>query len=247
LASLNTPVPSTPPVAPTSTPTSSHTAPTPVDLFKRGIKRDPSVYPTLQDELWNDNWHHYFANQARAQDLSDVLNAAYVPTTSAEQDLFQEKQKYLYAVLESKVKTAKGKAIICKHESSFDAQKAYAELQDHHLTSTKASLSSVKILGYITSATIGDGSWHGTSEIFILNWQEQIRLYERLTPTSGHFSDEQKLTMLQTAIHPRQELCQVKATAAVLKVHSKKDLDYEAYYSLLFSTASDYDSKHGVS
>jgi hypothetical protein len=107
--------------------------------------------------------------------------------------LFQEKQKFLYVVLESKVETAKGKVIIRKHESTFDAQKAYAELQNHQLTSTKASLSSVKILGYITSAKIGDGSWHGAAENFILNWQEQIRLYERLTPTSSHFSDEQKL------------------------------------------------------
>jgi hypothetical protein len=119
----------------------------------------------------------------------------------------------LYALLESKVETAKGKAIICKHESSFDAQKAYTELQDHHLTSTKASLSSVTILGYITSAKIGDGSWHGTAENFIFNWQEQICLYELLTSSSGHFSDEQKLTMLQTAVYPLQELRQVKATA----------------------------------
>jgi hypothetical protein len=47
--------------------------------------------------------------------------------------------------------------------------------------------------------------------------------------------------MLQTELH------QVKATAALLKVHNKQDLYYEAYTSLLFSTASDYDSKHGVS
>ena len=100
------------------------------------------------------------------------------------------------------METAKGKAIIRKQESTFDAQKAYVELQEYHLNSTKASLSSVKILGYITSAKIGDGSWHGTSENFILNWKEQIRLYERLTPPSSHFSDEQKLTMLQTAVHP---------------------------------------------
>jgi hypothetical protein len=78
----------------------------------------------------------------------------------------------LYAVLESKVETDKGKAIIHEHKSSFDAQKAYAELQSHHLTSTKTALSSVKILGYITSAKIGDGSWHGKAENFILNWQE---------------------------------------------------------------------------
>jgi hypothetical protein len=244
LASLGSPAPLASSFIPAPTPTTSHSAPSPVDLFKRGIKHDPSVYPTLKDELWNDNWHRSFANQARAQDLSDVLNAAHVPTTSVESDLFQEKQKFLYAVLESKVETAKGKAIIHKYERSFNAQKAYAELQTHHLTSTKASLSSVKILGYITSAKIGDGSWHGTAENFILNWKEQIRLYEWLTATSSHFSDEQKLTMLQTAVHPLQELRQVKATAALLKVHTKQDLDYEVYTSLLLSTASDYDSKH---
>jgi hypothetical protein len=53
--------------------------------------------------------------------------------------------------------------------------------------------------------------------------------------------------MLQTAVHPLQELRQVKATAALLKVHTKQDIDYEAYTSLLLATASDYDSKHGVS
>jgi hypothetical protein len=212
-------------------------------MFKRGIKHDPPVYPTLKDELWNDNWPHSFANQARAQDVHDVIDDKYVPITTAEKDLFQEKKKFLYAILESKVETAKGKAIIRKYESTFDAQKSYAELQEHHLKSTKASLNSVKILGYITSAKIGDGSWHGMAENFILNWQEQIRLYEMLTPSTGHFSDEQKLTMLQNAAHPLQELRQVKATAALLKVH----LDYDAYASLLLSTASDYDSKHVAS
>jgi hypothetical protein len=47
LASLGAPAPSASSNAPTSTLTASHSAPSPVDLFKRGIKRDPSVYPTL--------------------------------------------------------------------------------------------------------------------------------------------------------------------------------------------------------
>jgi hypothetical protein len=98
-------------------------------------------------------------------------------------------------------------------------------LHEHNLTSTKASLSSVKILGYITtSAKIGDGSWHGTDENLILNWQEKFRLYECPTPSSGHFTDEQKLTVLQNAVHPLQEIRQV---------HIKKDLDYNAFSSLL--------------
>jgi hypothetical protein len=60
----------------------------------------------------------------------------------------------------------------------------------------------------------------------------------------GHFSDEQTLSMLQTTVHPFQELRQVKATAALLKTRTKKDLNYEAYSTLLLSAATDYDSKH---
>jgi hypothetical protein len=51
--------------------------------------------------------------------------------------------------------------------------------------------------------------------------------------------------MLQTAVHPLQELHQVKAMAAFLKVQTQKD--YDAYSYLLLSTGSDYDSKHSVS
>jgi hypothetical protein len=74
-----------------------------------------------------------------------------------------------------------------------------------------------------------------------------VRLYERLVPTTDYFSDGQKRTMLQTAVNPLQELCQVQATAAMLKVHHGKNIDYESYISLLLSTASDYDSKNLVS
>jgi hypothetical protein len=64
-------------------------------MFKRGIKRDPSVYTVLKDELWNDNWHRSFANQARSQDFSDGLDPTYLPITPEEVDLFQEKKKYV--------------------------------------------------------------------------------------------------------------------------------------------------------
>jgi hypothetical protein len=53
----------------TSLPTiSSSSAPysgqSPVDIFKRGIKRDTSVFPTLKYEKFNDQWHRSFSNQA---------------------------------------------------------------------------------------------------------------------------------------------------------------------------------------
>jgi hypothetical protein len=70
---------------------------------------------------------------------------------------------------------------------------------------------------YLTSARINDGSWHGSVENFIINWQNQFHLYERLVPTTSHYKDEQKLAMLQVAIHPLCKLRQVKNTALLIK------------------------------
>jgi hypothetical protein len=104
---LPTPVPITPTFL---------TSQSPVDLFKRGIKRDFTSFPTLKDNKQNDQWHRTFSNLARAQDLSDVLDENYSPVTTADKDLFAKKHKFVYAVIEARVETAKGKAIRPSHE-----------------------------------------------------------------------------------------------------------------------------------
>jgi hypothetical protein len=88
------------------------------------------LFPTLKDEKFNDNWHQSFVNQARAQDVSQVLDASYVPTTNEETELLSEKQKYVYAVLEAKVLTDQGKAIVREHEDDFNAQMVYQKLKE---------------------------------------------------------------------------------------------------------------------
>jgi hypothetical protein len=129
----------------------------------------------LKDNKKNDQWHRTFSNLSR---LSDVLDENYTPVTTSDIDLFAEKQKFLYAVLEAKVESAKGKSIIHSHKKKFHAQKAYAELKTYHLTSNAALFSANKIMEYLTSARINVGSWHGSVENFIINWQNQFGLYE---------------------------------------------------------------------
>ena len=128
---------SVPPSAVVS-PISSKPRVSPAENFKRGIKKDQSLFPTLKDERFNDTWHRTFANQALAQDVSEILDDTYVPQDQDEIDLFIEKQKYMYAVLENKVMTDRGKAIVHEFESTHDAQKAYKKLKDHHTLSPKA-------------------------------------------------------------------------------------------------------------
>jgi hypothetical protein len=55
--------------------------------------------------------------------------------------------------------------------------------------STKANLSSSDLLSYITSTSIGHGSWKGSTHGFIFHWQNQLHLYESLIDPKEHFSD----------------------------------------------------------
>jgi hypothetical protein len=191
-----TPPSTTPSPLSAATTTSSLSSQSPVDLFKRGIKRDFNAFPTLKDKKHNDQWHHTFVNMARAQELSDVLNPQYVSQTTAAYDLFWGKQKFLYAVLEAKVETAKGKSIIRQYQNTYDVQKAYEKLEEHHLTSNTAMFATNKIMEYLTTVCLNDGSLHGTLENFLINWQEQLGIYESLVPAASHYKDEQKLSMI---------------------------------------------------
>jgi hypothetical protein len=129
--------PETPPTTPVSKLSCSLSAYTPATLFCKDIsKRDTTLFPTLKDKKFNDNWHQSFMNQASAQDVSEFLDPSYVPTIKQTKELFIEKQKYVYSVLVSKVITDKGRAIVQEYKDTFDAQKVYQKLTDHHFGST---------------------------------------------------------------------------------------------------------------
>jgi hypothetical protein len=111
-----------------------------------------------------------------------VLNPNYGPSTPQEQEMMQI---FIYAALENKVMTSKGKEIVRKYEHTRDAQKAYKELTQHHRLSTAAFLAARDIIGYLTSVAIGDGRLRGTTIEFVAHWTQQTNLYQMLIHTSG--------------------------------------------------------------
>ena len=104
-------------------------------------------------------------------------------------------------------------------------------------------MESSTLLSYITSVRLGNGEWKGTTEAFILNWINQVRLYERQVPDSDHFSDGQKRVMLENAVHGLSELRQVKNNADLEKTKTGQTLRFDQYTSLLLSAAAAYDSQ----
>jgi hypothetical protein len=99
------------------------------------------------------------------------------------------------------------------------------------------------ILLYITSSRLGEGTWNGTTESFIINWQNQVRLYKKHVLPSDHFSNGQKQILFQNAVNGIMELRQVKNTAYQMGTTSGSMLTYDAYMALLLSVASAYDDQ----
>ena len=94
----------------------------------------------------------------------------------------------MYSIFVKTLQTDQGKVFVREHEDDYNAQEVFHKLKDHSLKSTKATIDSSKILSYITSAKIGDGTWKGSSESFILHWEEQVQLYETLVKKTEYFS-----------------------------------------------------------
>ena len=212
-----------------------------VDLvrdFKREIKRDALQFQTFKDNAMWDNWNRCTIAQARAQDIAEVLDHTYIPSTQEDIDLFAEKQKFFYAVFEKTLLTDKGKALVRRYQHSYDAQLVYKELSDYYLSSTKATMNASSMLSYITSSHLADGKWKGSTQAFILHWQDQVRKYHDMS--SQVLSNDILCTLLQNAVHPIAELRQVKVQADQFKTHTKQNLTYDKYCALLLSAAQQY-------
>ena len=230
------------PIPPTTT--SSCTKPRDVVAeFKRGIKRDIGAFLPLKEDKGWDAWDRNTIAQARAQDVSEVLDSLYIVKTDEEKGLFDEKQKYMFAVFEKNLLTDQGKAIVRDHAYRYDARQVYIELKTYSLESTKASLKSARLLEYIVGTSIDDGTWKGTAEGFILHWLEQIRKYENATFRVEHLHDNVKRLHLQRAVSGIDELRQVKNQADQTKTITGKELKFRQYCKLLQSAAAQYGAR----
>ena len=111
------------------------------------------------------------------------------------------------------------------------------------LQSTKALINLSRLLTYFTTVHVGDGSWRGTIEIFILNSKYQIQLYGNLVQISYHFYGIQKHTILENVVDPITSLQSVKNKAEKSKTQISTALNYEQYYELHISAATTLDEK----
>ena len=213
--------------------------------FKKGTKRDASVYPIFKNDKYYDTFQRSFLANLKAQDLYDVADPDYDPESGDfnEHELFQGKQSFVYSVLVASLQTEKGRELVKEFEG--DARSIILKLHHHHTKSNVAQHDIITLTTDITNLTLND-SWKGTVKQFLSHFKEKLRLLDSLVPISDQLPETTRITFLQRAVQQNHDLRQIHVMDSVwrFKTESTDTLTFETYYNLLWDAAYQYDLHH---
>ena len=188
--------------------------------FKRGIKRDISAYPTLKDEKYYESFKRSVLVTARAHDCDEILQPTFRPRGDADSlELFRLKNDFMYSVFNKCLLSDMGKTIVRKHLDNMNAQQVWEEFATHVTTSSRGKAEKHRLHTYVTT-TVLDKSWKGTTEQFILHFNEQFRQLDEVSPPEESLPYTTRLTLLQTAVHNIPELRMVETMEEIISLSS---------------------------
>ena len=211
--------------------------------FKKGIKREETSYPTPKDERYFDGVSRSLYITAKSHECEQVLDPDYTPN-NAEKDLFEAKQIFMFSVFDKHLLTDMGKTIVRKYVHTTDAQSVWKDFQDHMKSSSKGASEKRRLTQYVTNTTLDD-NYKGTTEQFVLHFNEQFRQLEEISDPSEHFPPQIKLQLLQNAVRPIDDLRIVETLDEFQSITTgygrSSSLKYQTYYTLLINACVRYD------
>ena len=237
------PVPSGP--IPSSRPTAYSPAAIELMGFKKGIKREIAAYPSLKDERYFDGFKRSLFIVAKTHECNEFLDPNYTPGSEPEEtELFEAKQTFMFSVFNANLQTDMGKTIVRRHLANTDAQEVWKELSEHMRTSSKGASEKRRLTQYVNN-TVLDDNFKGTTEQFVLHFNEQFRQLEEISEDSERLPPTVKLTLLQTAVRSVNDFRIVETFdefQSTTNGHgSSTSLSYDTYYDLLINACVRYD------
>ena len=212
--------------------------------FKKGIKREIAAYPSLNDERYFDGFKRSLFIVGMTHECSEVLDPNYTPDNEPEEkELFEAKQTFMFSVFNA-IQTDMGKTIVRRHLAHTDAQAVWKELSEHMRTSSKGASEKRRHTQYVTNNVLDD-NFNGTTEQFVLLFNEQFRQLEEISEDDERLPPTVKLTLLQTAVRSINDLRIVETLdefQSTTHGHaSSTSLSYDTYYDLLINACVRYE------
>ena len=182
---------------------------------------------------------------AKTHKCNEVLDPNHTPGSEPEEkELFEAKQTFMFSVFNANLLTDMGKTIVRRHLATTDAQAVWKELREHMSTSSKGASEKRRLTQYVTN-TFLDDNFKGTTEQFVLHFNEQFGHLEEISEDSERLPPTVKLTLLQTAVRSINDLRIVETLdefQSTTHGHgSSTSLSYDTYYDLLINACVRYD------
>ena len=172
--------------------------------FRKGMKSEETAYPALKDERYFDSFSRSLYITAKSHECEDVLDPEYTPSNS-EKELFEAKQLFMFSVLDKHLLTDMGKTIVRKYVHTTYAQSVWKDFQEHMKSSSKGASEKRRLTQYVTNTVLAD-NYKGTTEQFVLHFNEQFRQLEEFSEESEHFPPQIKFQLLQNSVRPINDL-----------------------------------------
>ena len=145
----------------------------------------------------------------------------------------------MYGVFNKVLQSDMSKTIVRKYAPTLDAQSVWREFASHMTTSSKGLNGRHRLHGYV-STTVYDRSWKGTTDQFVLQFHEQFRKLDEVTPLEEHLPHSVRLTLLQTAVRSVPELRIVETLEEFMSLTQPSgghySLTYDKYFMMLQNT-----------
>ena len=150
----------------------------------------------------------------------------------------------MFSVFNANHQTDMGKTIVRRHLANTDAQSVWKELSEHMRTSSKGASENRRLTQHVNN-TVLDDNFKGTTEQFVLHFNEQFRQLDEISEDSEKLPPTVKLTLLQTAVRSINDVRIVETLdefqSTTYGHGSSTSLSYDTYYDLLINACVRYD------
>ena len=213
--------------------------------IRKGIKREIAAYPSLKDERYFDGFKRSLFIVAKSHECNEVLDPTYTPGSEPEQqELFEAKQTFMFSVFIANLQSDMGKTIVRRHLTNTNSQSVWRELSEHMRTSSKGASEKRRLTQFFTN-TVLDDNFKGTTEQFVLHFNEQFRQLDEISEDSEKLPPTVKFTLLQTAVRSINDLRIAETLdefqSTTYGHGSTTSLSYQTYYDLLINACARYD------
>ncbi|GAX11913.1 hypothetical protein FisN_UnNu034 [Fistulifera solaris] len=219
-----------------------HYSPSKVQLFMKAKRNEAAFMVLKHQNQWLD-WYDSTRRHADNQDCSEVLDPDYVPMTEEDEELFKLQKKYMLAVFDTTLKTAKSRQILNAHIEDKDAQAVFREVLTYYTDSTNSSLTAQDLLSKLMRARMLTDGKGMSYEFYLLRYQDELRRYDSLVPMNERLSNAMKNSLTQNLIKGIPCLMNVRSSAGIMKIGTGSDLSFEKYIEALMTAAIEHDDQ----